>query len=415
MSSLSDLSDSEELPPAPFQTRRVFTTCQPNVMVLSSDSDEEDSLMARIARPQPLPVTRDTQPRPLGAVTARNSAPRPPTRDQPGVSQPKKRGKDLEQVTVRIDPGLLQGGCGGQVLSALQTQEMACEILPQVVPRSITWSRTVWDVQGAGSSLEEAEIIIFVPVEEFVSMIQTSSKESFFASSKETLRGFVTRVTASRAGKVPTLVVMELEKYFRGNKNQSKKRMQEAVRGEKAPPRKKKGVKETLPVLSRVEVEEVLIDVELHTGVHVWFLETWKEFADFVCMFTKAVTEAPNKRQRENSNFSFYLDGEWAGGMKVDRCGKGLLEVWRRQFQQFNRVSVEIANAVVAAYPSPQLLVQAYHDCHTESQCHNLLSDILVRRGEGVTSTSRRVGPELSKRIYQQLMTLEPELSLELS
>lgn len=42
----------------------------------------------------------------------------------------------------------------------------------------------------------------------------------------------------------------------------------------------------------------------------------------------------------------------------MDRSGKGLFEVWKRQIQQFNRVSLEMADAVVSAYPSPQLLVQ---------------------------------------------------------
>lgn len=44
--------------------------------------------------------------------------------------------------------------------------------------------------------------------------------------------------------------------------------------------------------------------------------------------------------------------------MKVDPSGKGLFEVWKRQIQQFNRVSLEMAEAVVTAYPSPQLLDQ---------------------------------------------------------
>jgi len=44
--------------------------------------------------------------------------------------------------------------------------------------------------------------------------------------------------------------------------------------------------------------------------------------------------------------------------VKVDHSGKGLFEVWKRQIQQFNRVSGEMAEAVVSAYPSPQLLLQ---------------------------------------------------------
>lgn len=42
----------------------------------------------------------------------------------------------------------------------------------------------------------------------------------------------------------------------------------------------------------------------------------------------------------------------------MDRAGRGLAQVWRRQIQQLNRVSLEMASAIVAAYPSPQLLVQ---------------------------------------------------------
>ncbi|XP_053564833.1 crossover junction endonuclease EME1 [Bombina bombina] len=409
MSSASDLSDAEVLPPATFVSR----TTRPPVLVLSSDSEEETPVCFPVAQAQ-----RNVAPRPLGGKTS-HPPPRPrgatASRDNAGVSLPKKRAKDPEVVTVRIDPGLLQGGCGGQVLSALQAQETPCVIQSQTVPRSITWTRTCGEAQAADTTVEEDDIIILVPMEEFVTMVHTSRKEPHCGSSMMTLSSFVAHIMSSRSGKAPTMVVMEVEKYFKEQKGQSRKKMREAVRGETAGPRRKKGAQETLPVLSRVDIEETLIQLELCTGAHVWFLETWKEFSDFVCMFTKAITEAPTKRQRDNSSFSFYLDGEWAGGIRVDRCGNGLLEVWRRQFQQFNRVSVEIANAVVASYPSPQLLVQAYRDCRTESQCHNLLSDILVRRGEGVISTSRRVGPELSKRIYLQLMSLESELSLEVS
>lgn len=42
----------------------------------------------------------------------------------------------------------------------------------------------------------------------------------------------------------------------------------------------------------------------------------------------------------------------------MDRSGRGLALVWRQQIQQLNRVSSEMASAIVDAYPSPQLLVQ---------------------------------------------------------
>ncbi|NWW91049.1 EME1 endonuclease, partial [Rhynochetos jubatus] len=156
-----------------------------------------------------------------------------------------------------------------------------------------------------------------------------------------------------------------------------------------------------------------LVDLQLGKQVQVSFFESWEELGEYTTMFTKAVAEAPFKRQREKTGFSFYLEKGWCGGVKVDQSGKGLLEVWKRQIQQFNRVSVEMAEAVVSAYPSPQLLSQAYSRCSSEWERENLLANIPVRRGDGVTATSRRIGPELSRRIYLQMTSHDPDLYLD--
>lgn len=110
--------------------------------------------------------------------------------------------------------------------------------------------------------------------------------------------------------------------------------------------------------MSRVDVEEALVDLQLHTEAQVRIVQSWKELADFACTFTKAMAEAPFKKLRDQNSFSFCLESDWAGGVKVDRTGRGLALVWRRQIQQLNRVSLEMASAIVDAYPSPRLLVQ---------------------------------------------------------
>ncbi|XP_066444231.1 crossover junction endonuclease EME1 [Eleutherodactylus coqui] len=430
----SSSSDVEELPPAPFL---LPPARQAPVIVLSSDSEDEQSaelpLLQRlllpplgVAAPKKSTASRDPPCRPaarypvqlkpssrkLSAPPPRAAAPPPrgaASRDPDKISLPRRGKKRPDVVTVYIDPVLLQDGPGGQVLSALQAQETPCIIQPQPVPRSITWSRATEDMDGDTVCQEEAEMIVLVPGEDFVAMVHNSKTDN--GPNNVTLSSFVAHIMANKPCAIPTLVVMEVEKYFKTQKTKSRKKLQEAVRGDR---RHKRKDQEEPPQLSRVDVEEALLVLQLHTDVHVWFLETSKEFSDFVSMFSKAMAEAPMKRQRDNSSFSFYLDGEWAAGFKVERCGKGLLEVWKRQIQQFNRVSVEVASAIVAVYPSPQLLVKAYHRCQTVAERHNLLSDILVRRGEGIIATTRRVGPELSKRIYLQLMSSEPELSLDL-
>ncbi|KAM9296610.1 crossover junction endonuclease EME1 [Gastrophryne carolinensis] len=427
MVSSSEDSDSDNLPRLPF-----LTTAAPRpVLVLSSDDEAEElPLFRRLAAP-PLPscdviarppggavpplLSCDVIARPAGGAAPRKAAARPPakssaSRDLIKAPQPKRAKKSPDKLTVCLEPGLLQDGSGGLVLSALQALEYHCVIQPQPMPWSITWSRSGEDINGDPFCQQEADMLVLVPGADFIAMVQNSKEEQ----SSGTLSNFVSHILTSTPCVILTLVVMELEKYFRDQPTKGRKKPQEKVRGEaiKERQRKQKDLPE-LQKLSRVDVEEVLTVVQLQMNVHFWFLETWKEFSDFVCMFSKALAEAPTKRQRDNTTFSFYLDGDWAGGVRVEKCGRGLLEVWKRQIQQFNRVSVEVASAVVAAYPSPQLLIKAYRRCQSDAERHNLLSDLLVRRGEGVTSTSRRVGPELSKRIYLQLTSLEPELYLD--
>ncbi|KAG2460911.1 EME1 endonuclease, partial [Polypterus senegalus] len=188
---------------------------------------------------------------------------------------------------------------------------------------------------GETQYASEANVVVLVPTEDFISMILCSSEErqGISTSGRQSLKSWARKILEHFGKKTLTVAVVNLETYFR--------------------------------------------------------------------------------RQRDQASFNFYLDGEWAGGCKVDRNGRGLLQVWKRQIQQFNRVSPEIASAILAAFPSPQSLVKAYRKCSSEAERQRLLADVQVRRGEGVTATSRRIGPELSKRVYLLLTSCDPELSLE--
>jgi len=62
------------------------------------------------------------------------------------------------------------------------------------------------------------------------------------------------------------------------------------------------------------------------------------------------------RKDRLKTCFSFHIDKK--GCVKVDKEGQGLATVWRQQLQQFKNVSADMANAIVAEYPSPWLLYQ---------------------------------------------------------
>ncbi|XP_006218516.2 crossover junction endonuclease EME1 [Vicugna pacos] len=323
----------------------------------------------------------------------------------------------LKHIVVLLDPVLLQMEGGGQLLCALQSMECSCVIEAQAVPRSISWRRRAGPAEdGEEDWVEEPMILVLLLAEAFVPMIYNFKQRTLGSTEegKETLQSFVTDITARTAGKAVSLVVVDQENCFSAPNPPRRRKQGVANRGQAKEKRKERQLEaNTAARVTRVDIEEALVDLQLHTEAQARIVQSWKELADFACTFTKAVAEAPFKKLRDQTSFSFCLESDWAGGAKVDRCGRGLALVWKRQIQQLNRVSLEMASAVVDAYPSPQLLIQAYKRCISEQERQNLLAGIQVRRGEGVTATSRRIGPELSRRIYLQMTALQPDLSLD--
>ncbi|XP_074463686.1 crossover junction endonuclease EME1 [Larus michahellis] len=330
-------------------------------------------------------------------------------------------GECQKYITVVLDPVLLQVEGGRQILSALQAANYSCVVESQAVPCSITWRRKTvsCQVEDGDEWTEEPNVLVLLCLEEFLSMVHNYKQEAkgCTAGQKETLQSYVDHVMEKMPGKILAMTVVEVENYFRSHTVQSKKRPQQAAASgnqeEEQGKQRKKKVKDSDLEITRMDVEEALVDLQICKQVQVSFFESWEELGEFATMFTKAVAEAPFKREREKTGFSFYLEKRWCGGVKVDPSGKGLLEVWKRQIQQFNRVSREMAEAIVSAYPSPQLLNQAYSRCSTEQERENMLADIPVHRGDGVTATSRRIGPELSRRIYLQMTSHDPDLYLD--
>ncbi|XP_068065666.1 crossover junction endonuclease EME1 isoform X1 [Anomalospiza imberbis] len=329
-------------------------------------------------------------------------------------------GECQKYITVVLDPVILQVEGGEQILSALQAANYSCVFENHAVPCSITWRRkTVTSQMGGGDEwTEEPNVLVLLGLEEFLSMAHSykQNADGCAEKQKETLQSYVSHMMEKMPGRILALAVVGVENYFRSLQVQPKQRLrQTAASGnqDKWGKRSKKEVKDAGLDLSRMDVKEALVDLQLSTEVQISIFESSEELGEYATMFTKAVAEAPYKRERENTGFSFYLEKDCCRGVKVDSSGKGLLKVWKRQIQQFNRVSSEMAEAVVSAYPSPQLLIQAYERCSSDQERENMLANIPVHRGEGVTATSRRIGPELSRRVYLQMTSHDPDLCLD--
>ncbi|ROI16473.1 putative crossover junction endonuclease EME2 [Anabarilius grahami] len=155
--------------------------------------------------------------------------------------------------------------------------------------------------------------------------------------------------------------------------------------------------------------QSLLVHLQLYWNVAVHFLFGWQEVTDHVVALTKALSKRPYKVLCSDPDLGFCMDGSWSAGVRVDRDGRGLAQVWTRQIQQLNRVSPAMAKAVTSAYPSPSLLLKAYEELPSEEERRRLLADLTVVGG----AKERRVGPELAGRIHRLLTSQNPHLLLD--
>ncbi|XP_076996439.1 structure-specific endonuclease subunit EME2 [Tamandua tetradactyla] len=304
----------------------------------------------------------------------------------------------LRRLAVRVDPAILEDAGADILKEALAA--LGCEYLiePQPQAHSLRWSRVRPDpcplsVPPEVWSENEQEVLLLLEPGEFLQGVAQLTQGSDPACSVP----WICPESPAR----PHLAVIGLDAYLWSHQPSGQ------------------GIQQGSPAVTGAEgavgwpqVEEALVLLQLWAELDVLLVASWQELSEHVCAFTRALAQRPYKRYREAQAFSFCTAGRWAGGERVARDGTGLRRAWHRQISQFNRVGPAAAEAVVAAFPSPRLLQQAYVACSTEQEQLALLADLPVTAPEGLRP--RRLGPDLSRRICLFLTTTNPDLLLDL-
>ncbi|XP_069547631.1 probable crossover junction endonuclease EME2 isoform X1 [Brachyistius frenatus] len=303
----------------------------------------------------------------------------------------------LKSLTVCVDPALLQQDDSDILLDTLASFKWRFSIESQQLAQSITWTRELPQEENGEVSVAEEQVLLVLGLTDLMDMI-ISVKKMLDSEGEETGTGpFLSPLLEclnSDAKMVVTMLVTDCEPDYRTN-TCGVNLLDEMLQS-------KLGMK-------NVDIEEVLVYLQLCKNISVVFLDGWQDVTDHVCAVTKALSKRPFKLLTERTELPFCVDGSWASGFRVEKDGSGLIEVWSKQIQQLNRVSPAVASAVTATYPSPQLLLQAYHSLGSEEERKGLLAGLVVKSG----GKERRIGPEISARVYCCFTAQNPQLVLD--
>ncbi|XP_034050538.1 probable crossover junction endonuclease EME2 isoform X2 [Thalassophryne amazonica] len=301
----------------------------------------------------------------------------------------------LKNLNISIDPALLQYDDADVLLDTLRTFEWRFSIESQRFPHSITWTRDLPLGEDGEGTVEEEPVVVLLSLNDFLNMAITVKKmmdgEGEEAGGKASFLDPLLEFCDLDAKKEVTLLVITANGSHVCDVHLLNEMLQSRMR------------------MKNLNIEEVLVYLQLCRNLSLVFLDDWQEVTNYLCAVTKALSKRPLKLLTERAELPFCVDGSWASGVRVERDGSGLRQVWSRQIQQLNRVSPAVASAVTAAYPSPQLLLQAYRSVGSEEARKGLLAGILVNT-EG---KERRIGPEISSRVYRCFVEQNPHLVLD--
>jgi hypothetical protein len=152
------------------------------------------------------------------------------------------------------------------------------------------------------------------------------------------------------------------------------------------------------------DLDHIYLQLQLKYHCIVKYADNEHDLATLILSFTKAVTVAPEKRLKHLSPFTFHVDTlKQFKPIRIDtnQTSRTLEQLWKQILQQFQQMGIEQAQAIVQQYGTVQALIQAYRQCSTENQAKLLLADIQVRRGAGILTTTRKIGPQMSEKIWK--------------
>ena len=315
-------------------------------------------------------------------------------------------------LLVVLDPSTVSSPPGSEILNMLTNPPdskaesvFQYRVEPLPVPGSLTWRRKIISYSMTGGQVqflenweEEGRALIFLAADDLAARVEEGSLKSWAEDAKKKL-----------CGKHVTLMVYNYNSYFKADKNAKERVRKAMVRGEN-PARKDLAVGK----VSQYRMEEALVSLSIdRVADHLTYDRApdkgWRDCGCSVFHQTRAVAEAPLKLKKGlsgSAGFNF-----WAKADSKDSVApKNLPEYWKQVIMQVSSgAGLEKASAIAMMYPSPTELLRAYSRCSSSKQCEDMLANLEVRRTDNILGGTRKVGPDISRRIYLVMTENNPD------
>lgn len=294
--------------------------------------------------------------------------------EQERVTRP---GECNKYITALINKDVIQAIAGIKIIEKLKAIDIKVEVTSRTPPSTITWKRTINKkvitddgevIQFDNVENDEPHLLIIIDAEAYVKAAKENQLLNIVQAAQEVLP-FYPQST--------TLVIFGLKDFCRKRKNVI-------------------GIKET---------EIKLTQLQLLAGCSHRLHETPDDIALTVTQMSKAIAEEPykSKQNQKLDQEKLYLSSDVK--VSVDDDPASLVRLWQAQLTSLPKVTYEVAQSIIKEYPLPRILIEAYKKSNNPVK---MLADIPIIR-TGPLAKTRRIGPELSRKIYTLMMSRNPE------
>lgn len=288
-----------------------------------------------------------------------------------------KPGECNKFVTAVINKEITEQLAGSRIVDRLKEIDIRTEVTARLTPNTITWKRQISKkiITNTGEVIDfgnveqdEPYLLIVILADVFVKAAKDNQLLNIIQSAQELLP-FNPDST--------TLVIYGLKDYCRKHRN--------AI-----------GMKET-----EIKLTQLQLLADCSHRLH----ETPDDVALTVTQMSKAIAEEPfkSKQNLKLDQEQIYLIGDVKVNATEDPAS--LARLWQTQLTSLPKVTYEVAQSIVKEYPLPRLLIEAYGKSKDQA---TMLADIPIIRS-GPLAKARRIGPELSRKIFTLMMSKNAE------